>query len=245
MPADPILNYNDVRWDARGPYWVTQSGKKSYIPPAAAAQSHNPQLVQWAASKGEVLSPTGQVSNAAPDATFAKSRGVWNPTTGQFDQSLNQGGLGGAIEGAAGLAVPTVIGPAIAGALGGPGAATGAAFDAAPAWGSGGYANAAALGATPAGGAAATGGGGIASVIKALTSTSNIPSLIGLGTSLLGGMRGGSGSQNGELDRIKQITEARMRRVDPLHQAITSLAMSRLPTNMQRPVPDVPLPEQK
>jgi hypothetical protein len=151
------------------------------------------------------------------------------------------------IAGGATMAGLGALGAAGAGPFAGGSAAAGnAAVDAVPAWESGGYANAAALGATPAGGsvAGATGGSGLSNVIKSLTSTSNIPSLIGLGTSLLGGM-GGNGSQSGELDRIKQITEARMRRVDPLHQAITSLAMSRLPTNMQRPVPDVPLPEQK
>ena len=102
--------------------------------------------------------------------------------------------------------------------------------------------------ATPASNAAAAAvppaaSGGLSGVIKSLTSAGNLPSLVGLGTSLLGGLGNGGGSNNAELDRIQQITEARMRRADPLHQAITSLAMSRLPTAFQRPVPDVPLPE--
>ena len=92
--------------------------------------------------------------------------------------------------------------------------------------------------------APASAGGGLSGLLKSLTSASNLPSLIGLGASLAMN-RGGGGTNTAEIDRIKQITEAQMRRADPLHQAITSLAMSRLPTAFQRPVPDVPLPGSK
>lgn len=246
--ADQILDYRNIQFDEAGkPFWTTQSGKRSYLPPASAAQSGNPRAVQWAASQGEVIANGQQQTTAAPSATFAKSQGAWNPQTGQFDQGMNMSGLGGAITGGAALAAPLVIGPAIANALGGS-AALGS-FDAAPSISSPvGAANAQALGATAAGGNVATGasgGGGLAGMLKGLVSPQNIPQLVGLGTSLLGGLTGGGsgGGSNPDLDRMRAITEARMRRVDPLHQAITSLAMSRMPTAQQRPLPDVKLPE--
>ncbi len=127
--ADYTYDYTNVQWDASGkPYVMSQSGKRSYLPPAQAAQMSDPRLRQWAASMGQVISrddsgnATGVVSNASPGSTFAKSQGAWNSGTGQFDQSMNQGGLGGLIEGAAGLAVPLVVGPALAGLAGGAGA---------------------------------------------------------------------------------------------------------------------------
>lgn len=249
MP-DLVLNYNDVRFDQQGrPYWTTQSGQPSYIPPIAAAQSPNIRARQWAASQGVTPeNPSGNV----PQGGFAKSRGEWNPQTGQYDQGMNMSGLGGAILGGAAVAGPAVIGPA----LFGPGAAaapvgglsadgtipftTAPGVHAAALSGSVGPASGlGAAGGSAAGGAAAS--GGLAGFLKNLTGGQNLTSFIGLGTSLAGGL-GGGGSSDDELKNLQAITEARMRRVDPLHQAITNLAMSRLPTNMQRPVPDIPLP---
>lgn len=265
MP-DLILNYSDVRFDESGkPYWTTQRGARSYLSPAAAAQSPNLRAREWAAAQGERISrdatgaATGVLSNAAPQGGFVHSRGTWNPTTGQFDQSLNPGGLMGAIQGGAALAGPLFVGPAIANAIGA--GATAAPVGSLSADGtipfttapgvqaaalSGQVGPAAGLGASGsvAGGAAGGAGaasGGLAGLLKNLTSGNNLGSLVGLGTTLAHGLSGGGGADD-ELKRIQAITEARMRRVDPLHQAITNLAMSRLPTTMQLPVPNIPLP---
>jgi hypothetical protein len=79
---------------------------------------------------------------------------------------------------------------------------------------------------------------GLGGIIGALAS--------GAGGSGGAGTGSGGGSDLEELKRINQITEARMRRVDPLHQAVTQLAFGRLPINSRAgvtaPVP-TPLPE--
>lgn len=59
-----------------------------------------------------------------PSSTFAHSY-AWDPTTGQYKSSLNQGGILGLVEGAGALAAPLVVGPTLAGALGGSAAAGG------------------------------------------------------------------------------------------------------------------------
>lgn len=88
------------------------------------------------------------------------------------------------------------------------------------------------------GAATATGAGtsvatkSIVDRIKAsLTDPSSYASLAPLIASLAMGSGGGNGSGGGsdELRRIQAITEARMRRVDPLHQVATQLAYSRAP----------------
>lgn len=291
MAVDPI-NYNDLRFDAQGrPFYVTQSGKPSYLSPGMAAQAAHlfvtdpqqraavnagmsPETLQKLIAYAQQGGVTGQNPYGnVPRNTFTSQNNGWNPQTGRYDTGMNWGGLGGAILGGAGLAGPLVIGPAIAGAAGGGAAAGGAAsgasaaadgtipFTTAPgvsaAAASGAVGPSAGLGASAplgsltagAGAGAGVGGGaaaasGFADKLKAgLSNPSNLASLAGLVTSLAGGSGGGgNGQTNADLARAQAITEARMRRVDPLHQAITNLAMSRLPTNMQRPVPDVPLP---
>ena len=49
--------------------------------------------------------------------------------------------------------------------------------------------------------------------------------------------------QTDELKRIQAITENRLRRTDPLHQAVTQLAFSRLPMNSRQglSIPNLPL----
>jgi hypothetical protein len=148
--ADPILNYRDIRFDAQGrPYLTTQSGQRSYIPPNMAAQyaglfipegpekdaltaerGYTPDTIAGLtafAQQGGVTSenPSGNV----PSSSFMRSRGSWNPQTGQYDQGMNMSGVGGLILGGAGLAAPMVVGPMLAGTptiFGGAGAASAA-----------------------------------------------------------------------------------------------------------------------
>lgn len=101
---------------------------------------------------------------------------------------------------------------------------------------------------------AANAGSGL---LKNLTSAGGLAKLAGIIPALMSfahGSGGGNGGGNGLSDDfIKQayadaqrehaMQEARYRRVDPLHEAVTQLAYSRMPTNMQNgPLPKVPLP---
>lgn len=250
MAADPIANYRDIRFDEQGrPYYTTASGQRSYLPPITAAQEGGligsgvvnvpsdvaAQLRAYASAHGVTnANPTGDL----PQGGFVHSRGEWNTGTGQYDQHLNQGGLGGLIEGGAALAAPIALGalmPTTAAAGAGAGAGATAA-------GAGGATDAGAIisgwGAPTAAGA----GGATSAITHALTN--NIAPLAGMLTSLAGsGGGGGSAANNAQLSRLQAITEARMRRVDPLHQMVTQLAASRLPISVQRPIPNVPLPE--
>jgi len=225
-------------------------------------------LRQFAQAGGVTpANPSGNV----PRNTFASQNNGWNPDQGEYDTGMNWSGLGGAILGAAGLSVPLAVGPAIAGpaAGGASGAAAPAvaapASNAAAAPASGLLPTSVPAGlkaaaqttvgpsvtslapvgsvlppaATTATNAAAGGWRGAAN--QALDNAGPLTALIG---ALAGG--GGGGAQGGESDevrRIQRITEARMRRADPLHQMMVQLAASRMPTSVQRPVPDVPLPE--
>lgn len=92
------------------------------------------------------------------------------------------------------------------------------------------------------GGAASLGG----SLTDFFTDPSNIAGLGALVAGLAGGRGGGSDpSATDEARRIQAITEARMRRVDPLQQAVTQLAWGRLPTSARQgiaPPTFTPLP---
>lgn len=76
------------------------------------------------------------------------------------------------------------------------------------------------------------GGSGIWDRIKGmLTDPSNLAGLAGV----VGGLSGGGGGGNSpDVQKLNAITEQRMRRVDPLHQAVTQLAWGRLPTSSRQ-----------
>lgn len=86
------------------------------------------------------------------------------------------------------------------------------------------------------------GGGGNAgnALLSQLTSGQGLAGLAGLLTTLATRPNNGSGgsgdlmSQNPQLQHLLDMSANRAERTDPLHQAITQLAMSRLPTNVQR-----------
>ena len=89
---------------------------------------------------------------------------------------------------------------------------------------------------------AGNGGSGILDRIKGfLTDPSNLVGLAGV----VGGLSRGGGGSSPDVQRLNAITEQRMRRVDPLHQAITQLAWGRLPTSSRNgiaPPTNTPLP---
>lgn len=101
---------------------------------------------------------------------------------------------------------------------------------------------------TPAGGGtpvpAAAGAG---SFLDWLQDPGNIAGLGALIAALTGGRGDSANPQDTEeLRRIQAITEQRMRRVDPLHQAVSALAFSRMPTSSRQGITftNSPLPPQ-
>lgn len=200
---------------------------------------------------GKVL-PGFRVQNARAAARAAGvviGPGEVDSKTGEFQDPDR--GLGRALLARPELMIPLVLGGGYAvGSLLGPAAAGAAAFDAAPAVHSAaGAANLASISGTglPAGTAAlggvtpaATAGG--AEAARSLTSRlrDDLLSPEGLVTagsiaaSLAGrgdGMNDQTRATEEQARRLQAITEARMRRVDPLHEAITQLAFSRLPVS--------------
>lgn len=85
-------------------------------------------------------------------------------------------------------------------------------------------------------------------ILDAVTSPGGIAALTGGIASLLSGQgSGGSDATKNALasaERMNAITEARMRRVDPLHEAVTQLAFGRLPVSSRNGIAmtRIPLP---
>lgn len=105
-------------------------------------------------------------------------------------------------------------------------------------FGAGATGGAAGTGAATGAGTGAAAAGGLGGALKGLvTNPSNLMDLAGVITALAGASRGGNGQASAEAQRLNQITEERMRRVDPLHQAITQLAWGRLPMNARQGIP--------
>ena len=82
---------------------------------------------------------------------------------------------------------------------------------------------------------------------SSLTSSQGVGALASLLPALMAANGGGgnSGGGSGELARIQAITEARMRRADPLHQVAVQLAYNRAPVSARSGVSlqNVPLPQ--
>lgn len=186
MPYDPTPMGDDyfasIKFDERGnPYQIAQSGKRVYIPPAAAATAVQPddpsphpnaiRLVEWAKAKGSTYADPG---GAYPKSGFASNRGTWDGEKGEFDGgNFINTSLGGLILGGGVMAAPFAAG-ALAGA-GGAGAGTGATAAGIPTTMGIGSATSLGLPVTAglgsAGAAAAAGAGGLAP----LASTSTVP----------------------------------------------------------------------
>lgn len=125
MPYDPTPSgdeyFTSVKWDERGnPYQLTASGKRQYIPPAAAATADEKdpvgvRLRSWAAQKGSTYDNPG---GAYPEGGFASNRGTWDGESGTFDGgNFFNTSLGGLILGGGAIAAP-YVGAALAGSAG-------------------------------------------------------------------------------------------------------------------------------
>lgn len=273
MPYTP-LDQSRVLWDATGPYWLSTDGRtKHYIPPIVAAQYRDdPRMLAWAKSRGFELQRDEQGAitgmNQAPGAGAGSDRPLdfrtgrqWNPKTGKYETHFDWGDV-------LTSAVGGMLGAGAVDAFAG-GAAAPAAFDAAPNIATpAGMANAATVGgvttegtilpagaaaaATPLGGvkpaAQAAGSAGLGQKLKdMLTSPEGLASAGSVISSLLAGNGTNDATRASEEQarRMQAITEARMRRVDPLHEAVTQLAFSRLPVSSRQGIalPRVALPE--
>lgn len=176
----------------------------------------------WPLYAAATLGTVGALNaGGAPAATTTATSGGPLPATvpGSYASNLYASG---------GFASPSATAAGLAGA-GGLGTVAGAAGAAGGAGGAGG-----------AGAAAGASGGAGRALLDQLTSGQGIAGLAGLLTTLAmrpNGGGGGSGdpfSTNPQLQHLLDVSSQRVDRTDPLHQSITQLAMSRLPTNVQR-----------
>lgn len=180
--------------------------------------------------------------------------GVLNPQSGELQDPDR--GFGRAILSHPGIMVPAVLGGGLGlASLLGPSAAAGPGI---PALGNVNAITDALAAGSPALGAAApaaAAAGPAASAIRhglgdqlrdAFSDPSTYASLASVIAGLSGGSGGGSGADANadQLRRINAISEAQMRRADPLHQVATNLAFSRLPINARQGVTmsNIPLP---
>ncbi len=122
-----MADYGQIQWSGGKPYIVDASGKRYFLPPIVAAQYRDdPKALAWAASQGASIGAPGGTDTVTgqPDATLLKTRGTWNPDTGQYDQGVNWENLASL---AAGGFVGAGAGAALAGGAGGGAAAAPAA----------------------------------------------------------------------------------------------------------------------
>lgn len=210
--------------------------------------------------------------NQAPGAGAGSDRPLdfrtgrqWNPKTGQYETHFDWGDV-------LTSAVGGMLGAGAVDAFAG-GAAAPAAFDAAPniatPAGMAGAESVGALGGNALGvpvGTAAIGApsvplGGVkpppqntpppASLGQKLKDLLTSPEGLASAGSVISSLLAGNGTNDAtraseeQARRMQAITEARMRRVDPLHEAVTQLAFSRLPVSSRQGIalPRVALPE--
>jgi hypothetical protein len=233
------LTEQGVQWDPQGrPYYNTSDGRRDYIPPVVAAQFRDDARMQaWAKAQGATLAsdPGGiTAGSSVPGGGYLHGRGEWDSEEGRYRQPINGGnllatGIGAAI-GAPWLA--SALGPGATAAAGSNASIEGvlagnAAIDSAITSGLAGVGTVSPV---------AAGGASLGKKLwDAVTSPGGIASLASLVPVALAATRGSGTSPDAQADldqarRLSAITEARMRRVDPLHEAVTQLAFGRLPT---------------
>lgn len=205
-----------LKYDEQGkPYYDVpgQPGRRSYVSPVALG--------------GKAPDDTTGIFHSAPQ---------WNQNEGKWETPIDWGnvlnvGVGAGLGlGVADAAFPSLFGAGTGGSVAGDVAGVDQAIANA---GAGVYGTGAGL----AGGIGKT-------LLNNLTSTKGIASLASLLPLLMAAKgAGGSGSgtgaatpfaNQGQLDSLLNMTVNRAERTDPLHQAVTQLAMSRLPMNVQR-----------
>lgn len=247
---------NRVTWyydEGRGAlYHVDGTGRKVYENVPGVASPNRPDgggLVhgnsEWNQQTGKWDVPIdwGKVGSWAVGSALG---------VGALDAAGVFGGAAGGAGGGAAYGPPTSLASGTGGLL--PNTANPAAFGIGPniapsaspgVWG-GGYGAASGLVRNPPGGGPPSNSGTDApvgqSLVDRLTNPRNLASLLPLlmaATNRGGGGNGGAGgagdfAQMPQLNSLLDMTVNRAQRTDPLHQAVTQLAMSRLPTSVQR-----------
>lgn len=190
-----MADYGALQWSPDGkPFINDWSGKKVFITPIVAAQyKDDPKAQAWAASQGAHIGAAGgsDTVTGAPDATTLKSRGTWNPDTGQYDQGVNWDNVLSMATG--GFVGAGALDAAFAGGAGAAAAPTAASSTAA--------ATPAAAGTT---GGAVAGGGGILSTVKSAANLikNGTDAYSGL-SDILGGAAKSNVSQGNAADALK------------------------------------------
>ncbi len=228
-----------LQWDADGKPFIrfTDGRPPMFVSPSSVSQDPaiepDQRLREWAKA------------NAFQGGGLFRGREQWNSDTGTKSRPINWGNIA-SIGVGAGIAAPYVA-PLFAGSgsAAAPGAQVGnlnATIDSLMAGGGG-------LGTTT---TATTAGAGsiIDRVKRALTDPATVATAGTAIASMLGNRGGGDydseiAANQDQLRRLQAITEARMRRVDPLHQAATQLAFGRLPVSSRNglTLTNTPLPE--
>ena len=213
-----------------------QPGRRSYVSPIATGTGQKPEDSggifrsgwRWDANQGKWVNPIDvdnianmAVGSALGAGAISAASGGGAAAGGTSGGLLPNAALPGAAGAMTGAAVPAMTTPAAA--LGGaavPGA-TGAALGSMK---------------TKAGGA----GGALLDAIASPQGVSGLAGILAMlaGGGAFGGGNGGASTDmfgnNPQLKSLMDMSVNRAQRTDPLHEAVTALAMSRLPTNVQR-----------
>jgi hypothetical protein len=134
MANDLALTNQPVQFDEQGkPFWPTQSGGRSYVPPISAGTmvrndpNADPRLVAFVQQNGVTAEdPNGNYGDKS--SSYLHGQPYWNGKTGGYDQNINWSNLlstGLAAAGTAGLATAAMGAGGAAGAASGGGAAAG------------------------------------------------------------------------------------------------------------------------
>lgn len=230
MPTTPTPSgaRGGLQYDERGrPYYVTADGQRNYVSPVAMGAEPSPDETgvfhsrpEWNQESGDWETPFdwGNLLNVGVGGLLG---------AGALSAAGAFGGAGGGTvsaspllsEGGAAAGLPTAgMTPGLIGGAGiGAGAGTGM-----------GVGGAAGMGA---GAGAAAAGGGLADVLKRLGLTAG---MMGIGKAIGGG---GQTPIPPEIQQILDLQKQRMQLQNPLFEAISRLAMSRLPTAQQQAMP--------
>jgi len=211
--------------------------EQAMVAQAEAQLRSDPRFLNWAGLQGGRGMRTAKLSDFIPGApdgwTVSPSGKVSHPEHASLPTIIGAGALATGGLGALG------IGPLAGGGSGG------YVADAVNGVQNSIYGGAAAAGAGAGLGTAAANGGSAASGLAGtarglLTNPQTYAGLAGLITALASKPNGGGAgagdpfATNPQLQHMLDIASQRVDRTDPLHQAVTQLAMNRLPTNVQR-----------
>lgn len=222
VTLDPVTGQVTDEAPTQGMQWDTDRGQWQRTAGSTIDRIMAPAVLGGLGVAG--LSAAGLFGGGAGVANAGIPQGVGPTTFGSAQAGTAAAGLPASLvaENAAGPLLPGVVGTGVL-----PTAPVGGASVAAPPASS-----------IPSGVASAGGAG--SKILDMLTSGEGVAAMAGLIGALTGGRGGGNNGlqqligQNPQLGQLLDISAGRAQRTDPLHAAITQLAMNRLPTSVQR-----------